>query len=527
MRLLPLLTLLGLVACATAADSTPTDTAPADTADTAPGDTGDTGDSGGDTGDSAPVNQAPTAPVVAIEPGVPAPGVAFGVVITTPSVDPDGDAVSYTYAWTVDGADAGLSSETVPGDRATFGSVWQVTVTPTDGKDAGPAATATATVGNSPPTSFGITLSPEEPVEGDQLDLTIDPLPTDPDGDPITTTITWEKNGAVVDWFSGLSTIESKWVGDQDTFTVTVSVTDGLHDPEVHTASVLVHYTCANPPPSSLDDNNLTDARAYHGIAFDSSDGNLVGYDGSSLIKSEYSGSRSVYVAGVSGVEQMDVLPDGDIVYADNGNGALVRVSPSGATSNIATGLGYIYGVTVGPDGMVYVTYTTIKRVDPDTGEVTTVYDPGFSSSIGTAHAVNFNLDSTKMYIATIGAGTVYQMDLDANLDPTSDPYAFATGLGSWMDGVEVDECGNLYVADYSDSMLWRISPDGATRTAMVTRSSTDYGHGVKWGSGKNGWDATTIYQPQPYGGYHVREVKIGFASADTVRTFNGVVTGY
>jgi streptogramin lyase len=207
--------------------------------------------------------------------------------------------------------------------------------------------------------------------------------------------------------------------------------------------------------------------------------------------------------------------------------GTLVRVEPSGATSNIATGLGSIYGVTVGPDGMVYVTSNTITRVDPDTGEKTTIFDPDFSTRYGTAHAVNFNLDSTKMYIATIGPGTVFEMDLDANLDPTSDPTAFYTGLGAWMDGIELDECGNLYIADYSDSALWRITADGSTADMMTTPSSTDYGHGVTWGNGVGDWAADTLYLPQPYAGYHVREVRIGFASGDTVRTWNGVPASY
>ncbi|GDX82492.1 hypothetical protein LBMAG42_43030 [Deltaproteobacteria bacterium] len=103
----------------------------------------------------------------------------------------------------------------------------------------------------------------------------------------------------------------------------------------------------------------------------------------------------------------------------------------------------------------------------------------------------------------------------------------FATGMGSWMDGLELDECGNLYAPNYSDRMLWRISPDGLTKTAMVTRSSTDYGHGVTWGNGVGSWDDHTLYQPQPYASYHVREVEIGFASADTVRTRNGVAVSY
>ena len=76
----------------------------------------------------------------------------------------------------------------------------------------------------------------------------------------------------------------------------------------------------------------------------------------------------------------------------------------------------------------------------------------------------------------------------------------------------------------YSPLAFWRRM---GGRFSMVTRSSTSYGHGVKWGNGVGDWDDKTLYQPEPYAGYLVREVEIGFASGDTVRTFNGVVTGY
>lgn len=518
-----------LLLLSTACDEAPADTGPApddsarDTTDT--GDSADTSDSA-DSAETAPPNNPPGTASIHMTPAVPAPDLAFSVGIDAEALDPDGDVVTYLYSWTVDGLDADLSGDTVPADRAVLGSVWEVTVTATDGEDLGAPATLLVTVGNAAPSEIAISLAPIAPVEGDDLVLTIDPVAVDPDGDPVVQEITWYKNGTEVTWLEDLTLIEGKWVGDQDEFRVAVTVTDGYHTPQTVEATVTAEYTCANPPPTSLSQGNLSAARAYHGIVFDPSDGTLVGWDGSSLIKSDYAGTRSVFVPGVASVEQMDTLPDGDMVYADNGTGALVRVSSSGATSNITTGLGYVYGVTVGPDGMVYVTYDTIKRVDPDTGATETVYTPS-GGAIGTAHAINFNLDSTIMYIATIGNGTVYQMALDANLDPTGRPTAFASGMGSWMDGVEVDECGNLYVPNYSDSMLWRISPDGLTNTTMVTRSSTDYGHGVTWGNGVGGWDEHTLYQPQPYASYHVREVEIGFASGDTVRTWNGVAVAY
>ncbi len=505
-----------LLGCAT---TEPGDTAPDDT-----GEPPDTGDSDtGETGDTGPANTPPTTPGITFTPTVPAPAVAFAVIVESPSADAEGDAVTYRYAWSQnDVAVPDLVDDAVPAERSVLGDTWVVAVTPNDGKDDGIPAQSTVTVGNTAPSAPGVALSPEEPIEGDEIVLTIEPASVDPDSDPITTNITWKKNGTHVDWFDGVTIIERKWVNDQDVFEVTVAVTDALHDPVLSVATVTAQYTCANPPSEALEDNTLADARAYHGIGFDAVDGTLIGWDGSSLMKSEYTGARRVFVPGVYNVEQMDRLPDGDWAYADNNTGALMRLGPGGATSVIASGLGFIYGVATGPDGMVYVTYDSVTRVDPDTGASEVVLA---TVSGETAHAINFNLDSTVMYIATIGSGTVYAMDLDADLNAASVPRAFATGMGSWMDGLELDECGNLYVPNYSNSMLWRISPDGATNTRMVTASSTYYGHGVVWGNGVGGWDTTTLYQPQPYNNYGVREVRIGFASGDTVRTWNGVAT--
>ncbi len=518
-----------LIGCDTPAPDTspaPVDTAPVDTGTVDTGEGTETGHTA-ETADTAPANARPSAPTLHFEPSVPAPGVAFAAVMDTPAVDPEGDEVTYVWAWMVDGVDAGLSDGTVPAERSVLGQRWELTVTPSDAGGSGEPAVLVATVGNEPPSDMLLHLSPEEAVEGDTLEIVIDAAPVDPEGDPIVYTVNWTNNGVDEYWFKDEWDVDGKYVENHDTWTVVVTWSDGYHTPGSVSSTVTAEYTCTNMPTEALSDTNLSDARAYHGIAFADSDETLVGWDGSSLMKSTYGGSRSLYVPGVGNAEQMDRLPNGDIVYADNANGALVRVEPSGATSNIATGLGSIYGVTVGPDGMVYVTYNSITRVDPDTGEKTTIYDPGFSGSIGTAHAVNFNLDSTILYIATIGGGRVYQMDLDANLDPVSDPYVFASGMGSWMDGLEVDTCGNLYIPNYSDSTLWRVSADGTTTDMMMAPSSTDYGHGVVWGTGVGDWDADTLYLPQPYNGYTVREVRIGFGSGDTVRTWNGVAVPY
>lgn len=500
-----------------ACTGTPDDSKPP--ADTDPADT-DVDTDPADTGDSAPIetNEAPSAAEIAITPSTPPVGADFSVTIVSESVDPDGDSVTYAYAWTVDGVASAETGATIPGASAVLGQRWEVTVTPSDGELDGPSTTVSAVVGNSPPTAPGLAITPEEPDAGDDLTLVLDPPAADPDGDTLTTTITWYQDESYVSWFDNLTTIDGSYVGFPDRFTAVVSVSDGYNDPVTAEITVVLEYTCTKLPDFNEGDTTMSDARAYHGIEFDD-DGNLLGYDGrSSIVKSRYDGDTEVFLPGVGTVQQIDRFPNGDWVYADNTSGSLVRLYPSGATETIATSVGSAYGVTVGPDEKVYIAYPGVKRVDPDTGEVEDL----ITTSGVTYHVLEFNLDSTVMYLGTIGSGDVYEAPLDANLDPVGTPTVFASRVGSgWHDGIGIDECGNLWVADYVSRGLYRVEAD-ATVTSMATTDPTAYGHGLKWGSGIDGWRTDALYLPQPYNSNTVREVVLGFEKGDTFRTWNG-----
>jgi hypothetical protein len=73
--------------------------------------------------------------------------------IDTESTDDDGDAISYTFEWDVDGeafTDTETTTETgdtVPDDSVGSNETWTCTVTPDDGEDEGSAGEATTTTG--------------------------------------------------------------------------------------------------------------------------------------------------------------------------------------------------------------------------------------------------------------------------------------------------------------------------------------------------------------------------------------------
>ena len=105
-------------------------------------------------GDGDGTNTAPTAPSLSLQPDAPrAQSTALVCLIASESVDIDGDDVTYTFAWTVDGeafdgsSDTTRAGDTIPSVQLSAGAAWTCTVTPDDGKTSGPAATASATVG--------------------------------------------------------------------------------------------------------------------------------------------------------------------------------------------------------------------------------------------------------------------------------------------------------------------------------------------------------------------------------------------
>ncbi len=279
-----------------------------------------------------------------------------------------------------------------------------------------------------------------------------------------------------------------------------------------------VEYDCAALPEPTI--REMEGPRGYHDVAFDDL-GNLLGTDGRSLLASTYDGKTSAFVPGLI-PEGIDRLPSGDFVATNLGQGTLELISPDGSHSTLATGLTSGYQITVGPDGDVYVgnVYRSrrpeITKVNAATGELTTWLQLPRGS---TPRMVQFNLDSTVAYIATIGSGTVYKVAVGPDLMPTGEPEVFATGIGSWHDGLAMDACGNLYVAEYSTAGLYKVTPDGTVSTVYSGRT-TKYGHGLEWGSGIGGWRKDAVYLPQPYDNSTVREVVLGVAAASTVRTW-------
>lgn len=171
------------------------------------------------------LNSPPSISGVSLSPSAPT---TVDTITCTPSgwSDADDDAEGYRYAWTVNGS-------AVSGDSATLAGAFRknqrvvCTVTPWDGEEEGdPVSSSAVTVVNSPPEAPEIAIDPTYPVTTDDLVVVDSVSAYDADGDTLTTTYVWKKNGAVV---SGRTTdtVPASATTLEETWSVTVTVDDG------------------------------------------------------------------------------------------------------------------------------------------------------------------------------------------------------------------------------------------------------------------------------------------------------------
>jgi len=186
-------------------------------------------------------NQPPEGLAVQIGPESPGTLDDLDATALSPATDPNGHAVELIHAWTVDGEPADVGGDTVPADLTEKGQVWEVTVTPFDGRANGPAATAQVTISNTLPTAT-VSLSPEDPRLDDALIAT--PSASDADNDAVQITYEWFVDGTKVQGRS--ERIPSERTERGQVWEVVVTPSDDEGDGEPARASV----TIGNSPPS-------------------------------------------------------------------------------------------------------------------------------------------------------------------------------------------------------------------------------------------------------------------------------------
>lgn len=191
------------------------------------------------------VNGAPSAPVVVLSPSPATTDVDLVATLAAPSVDPDGDSVSYTWTWYRNGILSPVSaSDILPASATSRGESWRVVVTPSDGLTAGPAGEATVSIVNSAPQVLSLVLSPSPARTEDTL--VAGASTTDADGDAVTLGYAWTVNGVPV-WTG--STLDGRVFFDKgDEVQVTATPGDGSDTGSAFASGTL---TVANTAPEA------------------------------------------------------------------------------------------------------------------------------------------------------------------------------------------------------------------------------------------------------------------------------------
>lgn len=195
-------------------------------------------------------NSAPTVAAITLSPS--AVYTDDTLTASASTTDLDGDSVSLTYDWTVNGVPVGASGATLDGgiyfDRD---DVVEVTVTPNDGTDSGSSLTSSSvTIRNTAPTAPVVAIDPTDPEAGDSLFCDVTTDATDADGDALTYTFAWEQDGAAFGSASTTvwtgDTVAGAYVQDDEEWTCSVTASDGTDSGSAGEDEVVVGSSCAS-----------------------------------------------------------------------------------------------------------------------------------------------------------------------------------------------------------------------------------------------------------------------------------------
>ncbi|MBM75960.1 MAG: hypothetical protein CMK59_11220 [Proteobacteria bacterium] len=195
------------------------------------------------------MNSTPEISSVAITPNSPTSNDILTCAVST--FDADGDAVSLTYEWLIDGSLQPSQSDTLAGPFVE-NNVVTCRATPSDGSSTGITQEASTTITNTPPTIASVTLSPSI-VDTETL-LVASVSATDPEGDAISYLFEWYVNGSQVQATSAGSTSSDTLDGlnhfDRDDIVyVDVTASDASASSILSSSTI----TVINTPPGAFN----------------------------------------------------------------------------------------------------------------------------------------------------------------------------------------------------------------------------------------------------------------------------------
>ena len=224
-------------------------------------------------------NSTPSTPVVAVVPSTPER--EEDLVCAASSTDADGDSMVSTYRWTVNGAASAVTSSTVDDSYTENGETWACIVTVSDGTATSAAGTASVVVAdyvNVRPTAPVVHITPDPPTTTDPLAVVMDTVSYDLDGDTISYSYRWYRNGV----YSGDTSnpLAASATTRAEVWTVEVTPNDGYGDGTAGSDSVTVGNALPSITAAAISPTTAYTADTLTATAsgFADSDGDAAGY---------------------------------------------------------------------------------------------------------------------------------------------------------------------------------------------------------------------------------------------------------
>src|SRR5579863_1031350 len=172
----------------------------------------------------------------------------------------------------------------------------------------------------------------------------------------------------------------------------------------------------------------------------------------------------------------------------DRGDADVLTVLPDATPGNPSTP----EGLTVGPDGNIYVSTFGFNSTGPLTGNaVLYVIRPDgkllrqVTIANSTAHTLGlrFNPVTGALLVLDFGAGKVLHVD---PVTGASSVFTTVTG-SSGLNALTFDKHGNAYISDSFQGIIWKVGPNGGAATAWATDPLLGPGTGLTPPFGANG----------------------------------------
>lgn len=173
------------------------------------------------------------------------------------------------------------------------------------------------------------------------------------------------------------------------------------------------------------------------------------------------------YATGMGALAGMTIGPDGKVYVADNAGGRVLRIESDGSVTLMASGIPFPNGITFTNNGRLFVASGGGQAIYEVTGGTTSVFVSGLSFPTSVAALGN------DLYASNSGNGTISRVQLDgsvsqvlAGLSAPNGPFGISFGPSGSMYFID-HATGGVYSYDFAGDpqLLANVSGFGGTFT--------------------------------------------------------------